>query len=418
MRKHWRKILLGLVVVAVLVGSFFGVYSFGRDSVVIPEPPEPETIIVTPEDVGKFAALTEVYKLVKERFFFSLPPDEEMVGGAIKGMLETLDEENTHYFDPKLAKFYQSESEGSFAGIGVNTTIANDQHVITFVMPNTPAEEAGVQAGDIVTHVDGKSVKGILSIEFISLVRGEEGTKVTLTVYRPGVGDLDIEITRGIIETKELYTQLLGEGRIGYMWLTGFSRDASDQVREALQQFIEKDKVGALILDLRGNPGGNLWTAITILSHFLPGQKIAVYYLSKDPTTGEVIEVPYATAPGGLATEIPLVVLIDHGSASASDLVVAALKDHRDIRPVTLIGVTTLGKGVGQNSYPLSDGGRVSITSFEFLSPKKHKIHGVGVQPDEGFFEPTTPYQRRRGQDPALDRAVEELLEQLDSITP
>lgn len=402
LRSRWLKIILGFIgAVVILAAVFGGGYRIGQQSVV---PPEPETIIITPEDVGLFAPLIESWKVIKETFYFELPSDQKLLEGAIEGMIKKLPSEFTYYMNPIRAKVNRAEMAGEFAGIGVRLTSENGQTVVVSVEPNGPADKAGIKAGDVITAIDGENITGVSWDIRHSLFRGEPGTQVEITVYRIGEGDLTFTVTREIISTPTVRTRLLADGKIGYLSLEIFDNKSPGEVRDALRQLLEVNKVQGLIFDLRGNPGGGRSQAVSILSQFLPGGKAATQIIDQ---TGTYI---LATHPGGLATEIPLVVLIDEGSASASELVAAALKDHQR---GTLIGTTTHGKGVGQTPQMLSDGSMIMVIDHEFRSPLGRTIHEVGVQPD--IYVPTSPAQRARGQDAALEKGIEVLLDEISS---
>lgn len=408
MRKRLRFLglaLLGLVIAGV---SFGGGYSIGLRRV--PQVKEGQIVLsyIPDERLRMFAPVINAYEVIKQTFYFEVPPDETLSEGMIEGMIEKLPgtgAEFTYYYNPIAARIERAMMEGKFAGIGVRVTTENGQTIVAMVNPGGPAEKAGIKPGDIIVAVDGQNIEGIPMEIRSSLLRGEPGSKVLVTVFRIGTGQLDLEVTRENIATPAVYTRLLGDGRIGYIILEIFSQNAPNEMREALRKLLESDKVEALILDLRSNPGGDRNVAITITSQFLPGGKPATQIYGYDGS-----HTTYATEPGGLALNIPLVVLIDQGSASASEMLAAALKDYGR---AVLIGDTTRGKGVGQSFTFLPDGSLIMVVNHEFRSPKGIVIHGVGVQPDIRI--PTSPAERQRGVDRALDKAIEVLLEQIQN---
>lgn len=401
---------LGLAfLLLVLVGAIFGGgYLLGLQQAP-PAPAEDQIVLSTISDerLVQFTPLIQMFEIIKDRFYFELPSDAKLIEGAIEGMIDALPGEGaeyTYYWNPLMAKINRSMMAGGFAGIGVRITLENGQTVVVSTMPDGPAEKAGIKPGDILLAVDGENIEGVPWEIRSALLRGEAGSTSTITVYRIGEGHLDIEVTRGVIATPSVQTRLLADGQIGYISLEIFGDTATDEVRVALSQFLKEDKVKALILDLRGNPGGHQHTGVQILSQFVPGGKPAAQVYD---SSGQYYTM--ATYPGGLALEIPLVVLIDQGAASSSEMVAAALKDYGR---AILIGDTTLGKGVGQTPISLPDGSTSMVVDHEFRSPRGIIIHGVGVQPD--IRVPTSPAERQRGSDRALAKAIEVLLEQLN----
>ncbi|OGC38595.1 hypothetical protein A2155_01055 [candidate division WWE3 bacterium RBG_16_52_45] len=402
--KHLGLFLLVLVVVSGVGGAgfFLGIRQV--------KPAEGQYVLsnITNERLGEFAPLIQTFELIKSSFYFELPPDEKLIEGAIQGMIDALPGEGakyTYYFNPQEAESSKSMMAGGFAGIGVQITFENGQTVVSATEKGGPAETAGIKAGDVLIAVDGQSIEGVPWEIQKGLLHGPAGSASTITVYRLGEGKLDIEVTRGYIATPEVQTRILGDGRIGYISLEVFGDTATDEVRAALNQFLNEDKVGAIILDLRGNPGGHMIAGQELLSQFIPGGMAAAQIYSSDGSYYTM-----ATSPGGLALDVPLVVLVDQGSASASEFVAAALKDYGR---AIIIGETTHGKGVGQTPVDLPDGSMTMVVGFEFRSPKGNVIHEIGVQPD--IRVPTSPAERQRGTDRALDKAIEVLLEQLDS---
>jgi len=367
-----------------------------------------EQMVIPPAKVELFNPLIEGYILLKRFYYGSeFPSDAEILEAAFKGMVKAFPPELAeyiYYHNPTRAKVVNAEMSGEYAGIGVYLTTENANLVISALHPGGPAEKAGLKPGDIITAVDGVNVVGVSWDVRHSLFRGKPGSEVTISVFRTGEGNLEFKVKREIIETSAIRaTKTLANGRIGYIHLTIFSESAADELRKALEQLIEGDKVKGLILDLRGNPGGYQHIGVRVVSQFLDGGKVVTVIYSADG------EQKLYSHYGGIATKIPLVVLIDEGSASASELLAGALQDHGR---AVLIGTTTHGKGVGQITKTLSDGSALAVVNHEFRTPLGRKVHGIGIQPD--IFVPTNPAQRMRGQDLALDRAVEELLKKID----
>jgi carboxyl-terminal processing protease len=398
-RKWLRLVLFSLLSLGVVGGVFAGGFSAGRSSV-----PQPvvDVTAVSVEDLSIFAPFVQTWATVQSTYYFDLPTNEKLMEGAIKGMLKMLPSDYDYYFPPRRAKIQAAMMSGQVSGIGVKITTENGQLVIISTEPGGPAEKAGIKAGDQIIAVDGEDISGLGWDEQAAAIRGEPGSKIIVSVYRLGEGNLEFEVTRETIVTPTVMTRILADGRVGYINLDLFANTSAGEVREAIKK-LRGAGVEALVFDLRGNPGGNLGSAVTILSQFLPGDTVVCRTYGSD---GSVTAL--TTQPGGLATDLPLIVLIDSGSASASELSSAALKDYKR---AVLIGVTTHGKGVGQMPQTLSDGSLLMIVSFEFRSPLGHVVQGVGVDPDIPI--PTSPFDRQRGKDPALDKAIEVLLGKL-----
>jgi carboxyl-terminal processing protease len=346
-----------------------------------------------------FAVFWEVWGIIKSEFIGTVPDDKAMTYGAIQGVVSMLGDQHTHFDDPVRANLQATELDGKFEGIGATVEMQNGRIVIVTPLKGRPAEKAGLLPGDIVTQIDGKSTEGLSLTEAISRIRGPKGTQVTLTVVRANSPTpIDITITRATIEVEAVTTKKFDNG-IVYLSLSEFTAPASDEVDKALRDLL-KDNPKGLIFDLRGNPGGYLNTAITIVSEFISDGVV----LSEVDKSGNKRD--HRAVTGGRATKIPLAVLINKGSASASELVSGAIKDRK--RGI-LIGETTFGKGSVQVSHTLSDKSRFTVTVRHWLTPNGHDIHEKGIDPDI-FVPGPTETDKRSGRDPQVDRAIEYLL--------
>jgi carboxyl-terminal processing protease len=288
--------------------------------------------------------------------------------------------------------------QGEYEGIGAWVDTKGDYLTIIEPMPGSPAEAAGLKKGDQIIAVNGEDVSG-QSPEDVRLfkVLGPAGTQITLTILRPGVEKpFDVTLTRAHIVVPSVSSKIL-EGNIGYLQINQFGEKTADEVHTVLQDF-QKQHVKGIILDLRNNPGGFTTTARSIASEFI-GKGVIWYEEYND---GHRVE--YEAESGGLALDIPLVVLVNEYSASASELVAGALQDYGRAK---LVGVTTYGKGVVQNWQPLSNGGTLRVTVSRFLSPKGHSIHKTGLTPDIVVKMSEEDYQA--GRDPQLEAAIQAL---------
>ncbi len=344
-----------------------------------------------------FDVFWEAWDIVQSEFYKDIPDERERVYGAIRGMVNTYGDEHTAFIDPTRAGILQEDASGAFEGIGAAVrTDELGRLVIAEPFIGRPAAEAGVLRGDVVLEVDGQSLRGLSLYESVQLIRGPAGTTVTLTILREGApGPFPIDVTRARIEIEVVESEVL-EGNIGYLKLSEFSSGASEKLHNAMQQ-AQKDGATTLILDLRNNPGGFLSESVAVASLFLDEGVVV-----REQRKGAVDEQVYEARSAYPATDLPLVVLINRGSASASEIVAGAMKDHGR---ATLIGEQSFGKGTVQLPHTLSDGSELRVTIAQWFTPDGNLIHKKGIVPDvvvertqEDFFD---------GLDPQLDRAVE-----------
>jgi carboxyl-terminal processing protease len=362
----------------------------------------------TPQDKSKLpdeapingALLNEAWKLLKEQYYGNLPTGEDVTYAAIRGIVASLGDKHTAFLDPAQAEQFNSSIEGQFEGIGAGVDVADGGGVkIRHLYPNQPAQKAGLQEGDVVIKVDGKDVTTMSLDDAVAMIRGPKGTKVVLTVRRDDQQPFDISITRDRIEIPVVTTKTLGDGKIEYISLAEFSSVSTQRVQDALQTAVDKKPQG-IVLDLRDDPGGLLDAAIRIGSFFVPKGNIVLERFA-DGTKED-----HARQGKFLLGNIPLVVLVNGGSASASEIVSGAIQDAGTGK---LIGTQTYGKGSVQIPNALSDKSQLRVTIAHWFTPKDRGIDGTGLAPDIQVSDPTAD-QIKAGQDPQLDRAVEYLL--------
>jgi carboxyl-terminal processing protease len=340
----------------------------------------------------------EVWDIIEREFYGELPTEDEQIYGAIRGALQTLDDDYTSFLEPDLAEINRSDMTGSFEGIGALVRM-NDANQLEIVRPmeNQPAESAGIEAGDVVLAVDGQSIEGMGMYEAIALIRGPQGTRIVLTIQRAGVDEpFDVEIERARIPVPTIEYEMLA-GNIAYIRLYEFNGQATARLQETLDELLDQNPIG-LILDLRNNPGGFLNQAVSVADEFLPAGVVLIEKSNE-------FERAFESTDQGLADDVPLVVLTNAGSASASEIVAGAIQD-RD-RGV-LIGETTFGKGSVQQVYRLSNGSELRVTVARWYTPDEQPIHGNGLDPD--IAVPLTEDDIDNDRDPQLDRAIEYLL--------
>jgi carboxyl-terminal processing protease len=346
------------------------------------------------------APLLEAWDLVHEYFVNQPVDNEEIIQGAIRGMMEALDDSYTMYLSPAQLSQLTIRQEGTYEGIGAWVDTSLDYLVIISPMVGSPAEAAGLEAGDVVIAIDGEDMTGVMPDIALLEILGPAGSTVTLTVTREGVEEpIDISIERAEITVPSLESSII-EDDIAYIQLYQFGEDTSADFVNALEELLAQQPAG-LILDLRGNGGGFLYTAVNILSQFIEKDTPIIYQVYGNET-----EEVWETIAGGLAIDIPMVVLIDGGSASASEITAGALQD---LERATLVGTTSYGKGSVHYVLPLEDEqGAVQITIARWLTPNRRYIHEVGIEPDVIVEFDETLYEED-GTDNQLEKAIEVL---------
>jgi carboxyl-terminal processing protease len=315
---------------------------------------------------------TEVLSYVEANYVEEVEA-EKLVHGAIRGMLRSLDPHSS-FMPPDLYREMQVETEGHFGGLGIEITIRDD--VLTVVSPidGTPAFRAGILASDKIVKIEGETTKDMSLIEVVKKLRGPEGTSVTISILRKGFTEpKDFSLTRAIIQIKSVRWTTL-QGDIGYIKLRSFQKNTSEELSNALQDF-EEQNIRAVVLDLRNNPGGLLEQAITVSDEFLEGGQLIVY------TKGRLASqnMKGFSKDKNAHVDFPMVILVNGGSASASEIVAGALQD---VKRATIIGTQSFGKGSVQTIIPLSDGSGLRLTTAKYFTPKGRVIHGKGITPD------------------------------------
>ncbi len=317
-----------------------------------------------------FEPFWEVYDLVQARYFEQPLDDDVLAEGAINGLLAALDDPHTRYLSPEGEVSERERFEGELQGIGVEVTIEDEKITVVSPIEGSPAFEAGLRPGDILREADGVDLTGMSVMEAALLIRGPVGTTVSLLIERDGE-TFEVEIQRDVIKLDSVRGEILAEN-IAYVRLSQFGTRTTQELDSLLTELLTQDPDG-LILDLRHNPGGGLDTVVDIADEFLPESTVLIQEFA------DGIERKYDASDKGSAEEIPLVVLIDEGSASASEVLAGAIHDHdRGI----LIGQTTFGKGTIQTWQELSNGGGVRITFARWLTPDKTWVHEEGLTPD------------------------------------
>jgi carboxyl-terminal processing protease len=341
---------------------------------------------------------TEVLSIVQNQYVDEVPP-KDLIYNAIKGTLRGLDPHSS-FLDPDSYKEMQVETSGSFGGLGIEITLRDD--VLTVVSPieGTPAHRAGLLTGDRIVKIDGLVTKDMQLPDAVKRMRGKPGTKVTITVVREGWTEpKDFDITREQIRVQSVRSADLGGG-IAYVKLRQFQEQSPGDMAAALEK-AAKTGMKALVLDLRGNPGGLLTAAVEVTEEFIDDGKLVVY------TEGRVRNqnMRFSAHAKKSYPNLPMVVLVNQGSASASEIVAGALQDWGR---AIVVGTQTFGKGSVQTIIPLSDGSGLRLTTAKYFTPKGRSIHGKGITPDIVVEIPKETTAARDRQQPALD-PMEEL---------
>lgn len=321
---------------------------------------------------------------------------EELYDSAYKGLVDGLGDKYSEYYTEEDYKVLQEQTTGNYVGIGSYVSYSEDGFypMISLPMKDSPAEKAGLKSGDIIVEVDGESTYEMDLDTAVSKIKGEKGTDVVLTIFREGESDyLEFIITRAPVVAQTVNYELLGDG-IGYIEVTSFETPTYEQFDDAIDD-MEARGMKSLIIDLRNNPGGLLYTSTSMLDRILPEGKLLVYTLDKNNKRDEI----YSDDKEQLS--IPIVVLLNKASASASEVFSGCLKDYGK---ATIVGETSFGKGIVQTLYSFGDGSRIKLTTSSYYSPDGINIHGTGIEPDiEVSDNPETEV------DEQLEAAINEL---------
>jgi len=345
-----------------------------------------------------FTIFWEAWGWVERSFIGEMPSAQQIAYGAVRGALGTLNDPYTVFIEPVVREQERDSLRGNFGGIGATIVRLETGEAVLEPIPGNPAERAGIQSGDILLAVDGEEIPADMSIEdIVNKIRGEKGTDVTLTVLHPDTTEpVDITITRDDILIPSVAYRLIDDNpTIGYIWLTRFSGESNGEIEAAIQD-LQAQGATQLILDLRGNGGGLLDAAISIADQFLDEGPIMHQESALEG------EKTYTASEGTVAGDMPVIVLIDGGTASASEILAGALQDRER---AILMGQQSFGKGSVQLVYDLSDGSSVHVTSARWFTPDRNAIDQQGLTPD--IVVELTPEAVANNRDETLARAIE-----------
>lgn len=323
------------------------------------------------EGYEELKIFSEAFSLVRKNYVEEAKP-KDLIYGAIKGMLSSLDP-HSGFLNPDAYKEMQAETKGEFGGIGIQIGIKDGMLTVIAPIEDTPADRAGIKAGDRIIKINNEFTKDMGLHDAVSKMRGAPNTSVIITILREGWKETrDFTIVREMIKIKSVKYKVL-EDSIGYVKISQFQEQTANDLATALEK-LSQEKINALILDLRNNPGGLLNSAVDVASQFLPPDKLVVYIKGRK---GERTE--YHTEKDGLICDVPMIVLVNEGSASASEIVAGALKDWNR---AVILGAKTFGKGSVQSVIPLSDGSGLRLTTAMYYTPKGTSIQATGIVPD------------------------------------
>lgn len=335
-----------------------------------------------------FGNLIKVVSLVRTQYLQPVNSGQ-LMDGAIKGIVSSLNDPYSVYLEPKTFSQLQEQIKGSFGGLGILVGVKEQYLTVVRAYQGTPAAKAGIMAGDIITRIDDRDAKGIDLETAINLMRGPVGAQINLTVNRQG-STKQFTMVREEINVPTVEGRVLPNTSIGYIVMSQFTERTADEMRETLAK-LQGEHVKGLILDLRDNPGGELISAVNVAKNFIP--------------KGPIVFIDYRSGKNqefqseGKTVQLPLVVLVNGGSASAAEILAGAVKD---TGAGTLVGTKTFGKGIVQTVFPLGNGAGLKLTTARYLTPNKNDIHQKGIEPDV----PVQPLEDR-SRDVQFERAVD-----------
>lgn len=384
--KNESKISVPLTILAILAAFALGIWTGKADCPKLP-----------PEDVD-LSLFWKTWHVLEENFVDKDKIDhQQMVYGAIEGMVASVGDPYTAFFDPVDSKKFLEDTSGSFEGVGMEIGIKKSQLVVVAPLENSPAKAADIRAGDMILAIDGKSSAGITTDEAVNLIRGEKGTEVVLTLYREDWKESrDVTIVRAVIQVPSLKWEIK-ENDIAHIQLYQFTEAAVKDFKAAAVDIINSP-ARRIVLDLRNNPGGYLSVSQDIAGWFLKRGLI----VTRESVEQARQEIEYKSNGPALLAKYPIVVIINGGSASASEILAGALRDNRQVK---LIGEKSFGKGSVQQLIPFDGGSSLKVTIAKWLTPNGNQISEIGLEPDIEIKN--TIEDEEKNLDPQLDKAIE-----------
>lgn len=368
-----------IIVVLIAVSFFYGGYYYGKrgfEFEVRKNPPEIKVVNKYPGDQKvDFALFWRVWDLVQQEYLERPVDGQQMLYGAISGMVASLGDPYTAFLPPELNEAVTESLNSEYQGIGAELGLRDGQLIVVAPLDGSPAKEAGIRAGDKILEIEGESTAGITISEAVAKIRGDAGTVSTLLITRDSREPEEVKILRDVIKIDSVTWEDKGDGTV-YIRVSRFGQDTNGEWERVVDEIdTQMDELDAIVLDLRGNPGGYLLSAVHIAGEFFSNKAVLI----QQSATGEEIDYP-TKRNSGKFNEVPgIFVLVDEGSASASEILAAALRDHRD---AVLVGMKTFGKGTIQDAKEFEDGSGLHLTTNKWLTPSKEWVHDKGVEPD------------------------------------
>jgi carboxyl-terminal processing protease len=403
-QNFYKGILCGIVTSIILVGIVYGIFMLHTAA---RKQAEPESIAQqsTILDSQALQKMYDIETIIADKFYQDLFDATQIKEGVYRGMLQSLKDPYSTYWTAEEYHAQITASEGIYYGIGAHVSVDEPTNYpkIASVIADSPAEEVGLHANDLICEADGQDLQGMPLTDVVTLIKGEEGTEVRLTIYREGEEDyLYFDVIRRRVESPTVEYEML-DNAMAYIQITEFDTVTIDQFKEALQSAKDEQMAG-MILDLRANPGGTLTAVLEIARMMLP-EGLVLYSENK---YGERTEY---RCNGNNALTVPAVVLVDQNSASAAEVLSGALKDHG---VATLVGMQTYGKGIIQQIYELRDGSAIKITVSSYFTPAGTDINGVGITPDVVCEFDGEAYYAEESVDNQLEKAIEVLSQKIN----
>jgi carboxyl-terminal processing protease len=368
-----------VIIILVATSFFYGGYYYGKrgfEFEIKKNPPEVHIVNKNPgEQTVDFSLFWRVWDMVSQEYLNRPVNAQDMLYGAISGMVKALGDPYTAFLPPKLNETINESLNNTYQGIGAELGLKDDQLMVVAPLDGSPAKDAGIRSGDKILAINGESTAGITISEAVAKIRGDSGTAVTLTIQHGSDQPKDVDINRGVIKIDSVTWEDKGDGTV-YIRVSRFGQNTNDEWDKVVGEINDQaPQLDAIILDLRGNPGGYMLSSVYIASDFFNNKTVVI----QQSATGEEQPIPALDKKGAFVDVPGVFVLVDEGSASAAEILAAALREQIGAK---LIGQTTFGKGTIQDAKDFPDGSGLHITTAKWLTPDKEWIHGKGLEPD------------------------------------
>lgn len=407
-KKRFRVLAMGVALTLIIGVSVYAgnrLTAFGI--LPITNVSEVQSSLEKVNDIENFKKVLEIREMLY-RWYDGKIDDSKLSEGAIKGMVSSLGDQYTYYMNEKEFSDFKEKSQGNYMGIGIQVAAKDGKIVVISPIQGGPAEKVGIKTGDVILKINGEAVSGNELDKAVSMMKGTTKENIKLTLYREGKGEFDVDVIRDVIKTVNVKSEMI-DGNIGYIEVLAFDEGTAKDFETQLKDLEDKGMKG-LILDLRGNPGGFMKECVELVSNFVPKDKVIVSTIDKYGNKEESL------SKGGIAQGMPLVVLIDGGTASASEIVAGSIRDY-DLG--TLVGTTSFGKGIVQVVLDKigkeKDGTALKVTISKYYTPNGENIHKKGIGPDVTVEYPKELKEKTysRSTDPQFEKALEIIQEKI-----